>query len=987
MSAVGAVPPLVGRSAELARVTVRLERAAGGQGGMLMVAGASGIGKTRLTSEILTLARDAGWTVLTGGARVLGSRQGYALWLEVLAPYLAGLPQPERTRLVDGLPDLGRLLAGLHLAPPVPLLDAALERTRLFEAVARLLVRIADRGPVTVALDDLHWSDPGSIELLHYAARGLADRPVLVIGTYRTDEAEATPELFTMLRDLSRDDLVDEIRLSGLDAAATRALAASMLGGDPPEELVTSLVARTVGSPFMVTALVEELRSTGELFRSGGAWVVGPGALRTVPAVVGDLARARLRRLDPAQRTVVELVAVAGAAATVPVLADAYGTEIPGAGAASVLAAARDLAEVGLLAEEIVDGTVRYRTTHPVYAEVAYAGQPESLRRHRHAVVAAALERRYADDVRLLAPHYLGAHDQVDPERALAVLRAAGNRALAAHAGAEAVDLLAAARGVARARGDAALGITLAEQLGDAWYSVRRIDPAVEAWSEALDGHRRAGDTEAVARVARHLADALWDSGEFDRTRQLVAEALAADQPAGPASELLRLRETALWLALRTGDMAEADAHAAELRAQGRRLGSNRATLLADLFEAAAQRDRGEYDAARRVLLDRYDAIVALDDPLLLNMAQRPLILIELALAGPPAALRRGAEAMSRARASAVLALEVSPRTLIGIAHFFAGEWEDSLRAATELLAVGHRIASPRAVAAGLSGRALVLCHRGELAAAAQCLAEARSAFGGGRPADRHIFSHIETLDMMVALHRDPGGVPGDAPTAPGLLLAELTLAVHGHAQLAAGDVAAAATTRDRLTAVGPGAPFSLALADRLTASIHRARGDGVAAREMAARAAAGFTGLHMPFEAARCWLEWAGDGDRPGAVDAVQKALRVFVRLGARHLADQARHRLRALGAAPAPADRSPRPAGDPLSPREREVVQLVAAGLGNAEIARRLVISPRTVTTHLQHVYARLGLGSRAALVRYALDHAVVAPARIRSPRRPGT
>jgi len=162
------------------------------------------------------------------------------------------------------------------------------------------------------------------------------------------------------------------------------------------------------------------------------------------------------------------------------------------------------------------------------------------------------------------------------------------------------------------------------------------------------------------------------------------------------------------------------------------------------------------------------------------------------------------------------------------------------------------------------------------------------------------------------------------------------------------------------------------------------ALGEPSAALVCLRRAADRLDGLGLPFQAARARLDWAEvaaagradddhvPADRADAAQAAHRSLAAFDRLGARPLADRARRLLRALGERPAAP---PRTATGELSERELQVVRLVAAGLSNAEIAGRLFISPRTVTTHLQHVYARLGLPSRTALTRWVLERGLAA------------
>jgi hypothetical protein len=415
--------PLIGRSAEIARIGLAVERAADRRGSMLLLAGPAGIGKSRLVREVLTVAEVRGFVTLSSSARVLGQILAYAPVLEALGPHLMALPPGRRVGLLDGLPDLGRLLMGLHLPPPAPLGDPA--------------------------LDDLHWADTATVELLHYLARGVGDRRMLLVGTYRTDEAEAESALRALVRDVRRAGLAEELPLAGLPAGGVQSLAQAMLGGDPPPALVRLLTVRAAGSPLVVTALIGELLAGGGLFRSGGAWALGPGALDTVPAAVRDLVLGYLQRLAPQERGLLELVAVAGDAAMPPVLAD-----VMGADEERVLAWLRRLRDLGLVAEVTESWGLRepgltpdgarthrdvvYQAAHPAYAEVAYGELPEATRRRRHAAMVVALERRWPYDIELLAPHYRGGGSLLDRQRTLDVLVAAAQRALAVHAGEEA---------------------------------------------------------------------------------------------------------------------------------------------------------------------------------------------------------------------------------------------------------------------------------------------------------------------------------------------------------------------------------------------------------------------------------------------------------------------------------------------------------------------------------------------------------------------
>src|SRR5258708_405577 len=146
-------PPLVGRSAEMDWLAGRLSVVTHGQGCAMFLIGEAGIGETRLAHEALVLAREQGFLVLEGCAYALEGRLAYAPILAAFGPFLRRLDSPRQARLVSGLPDLGRLFADLRLPVPEPLGDPALEKTRLFEAVARFLLRPPPEAPLLPFLD------------------------------------------------------------------------------------------------------------------------------------------------------------------------------------------------------------------------------------------------------------------------------------------------------------------------------------------------------------------------------------------------------------------------------------------------------------------------------------------------------------------------------------------------------------------------------------------------------------------------------------------------------------------------------------------------------------------------------------------------------------------------------------------------------------------------------------------------------------------
>jgi DNA-binding NarL/FixJ family response regulator len=974
------VVPLVGRSEELGRVLAGLERAAAGSGGALLLAGEAGIGKSRLAAEALTLAHRRGFVTLRAAAYPLQDDLAYAPVLELLGPFLAGLEPGRLAALVGGLPDLGRLFGGLHLPPPEPLGDAALERTRMFEAVSQLVERVAAERPVALLVDDLHWADAASLELLHYLARGLGTWQVLLLGTYRLDEARTRPGLRALVRSLHRLQLAEELHVGGLSPEAVAALARAMLGGEPPAELLGVLRERAAGTPLFVTALIRGLRDSGELFRSGGAWVLGSGSLTAVPPVVRDLVMARLERLEPADRALLELIAVAGDAASSVVL-----SQVGGPGGAELEAALRRLREAGLVVEEPAGSDLGYRAGHPLVAEIAYGELPEVRRRRLHAGVAAALETLDPGDPQRLAHHYRGAAGEADPRRAVDVLVAAGRRAEDLHADAEAADHLAAALALARANRPAMVE-ELLEQLGHARSRAGQLEAAVAAWSEAAGWRERSGDRLAAARLRGLLALAEWDRGRFDAAEAQLATGFEAVDGIGGDAELTDLHYIRLQLLARQVDLAGLEEEAVALLALAERAGTRQAVAGAAAHLALADVAflRGGLTAARGHGLQALAVAEQAELRALAVATHRHLALTAINAGDRRLAREHALADLALARQTGSPTLELGARFLLLAIDLVTDAWDGVLRDADELLAHGYRVGYARGVATALAGRAFVFAHRGRPEDAARCVAEAREVYGGGAAAaDRHIFTVIEIADAAAALAAgDPARARGLAATAVATptTLPCLSLALLGEAQVAAGDPAAALDTARRLAGLGPDAPWPAACGTWIEGLALAGLGEGAAALACLRRAAAGLDGLELPFQAARAWLHWAevaaaaraDDEPAPAAgedaVEAARRSLAAFDRLGARPLADRARRLLRALGERPAAP---PRAATGELSERELQVVRLVAVGLSNAEIAGRLFISPRTVTTHLQHVYGRLGLGSRTALTRWVLEH----------------
>jgi len=961
---------LVGRDAEMGRLAAALTRASGGQGALLFLAGEPGIGKTRLALEAAILARARGFLVLLGRAYAPESVLAYALLLDAFGPYVRALDEQRRAALVDGLPDLGRLFGGLRLPAPEPLGDPALEKTRLFEAVARFLQRLAAGAPVLLVLDDLHWADRASLELIHYLVRGLAAQRVLVLATCRDGEMDTEPALRPLLRSLRRTGLLADVAVPRLQPDAVAALVWDTLDGEAPAEIVRLIERRSGGTPLFVEMLLGSLVDSGCLHRSGGVWTLSGDMAQEVdiPPVVQDIIADRLERLGADERHILQVIAIDGEATPIEVLCVAG--EVTDE---TLLDALVRLRVAGLVTAQCGGEEDAYGLGHPLIGEVVRAALPALARRRLHLALASALERVRPDDVDRLARHYREAGGEADQRRALEVLLAAGERARNLYAHGEAARHFTAALELVRQgeRGDL-LPLVL-ERLGEAWGQLGENAAAIAVWDEALAAYGRAGDVHAVARLHHALAVAEWENGGRAGavTGRLDAGiAVLADE--APSRELADLRLTRVVMLARRGEAAGAAAAAREFLTLAERLGSPQAAGQAGAAMLRVHLARGHFVAARAAGQQALAMVEESGDTVTVQALHHLLAAVTLVMGQPAAAREHAQRSLELARRLGVPTLEVTALVVSGSANLDAGDWDAAAQQIGEGLTIARRIGQARAIGGALGGYARLLIVRGELTEAATTLAEARDRLGDGLDAGQHTAGLAAGEAWLAIEHGDKDRLRALIPRLATYRLVSIpwTSVTLGESYVFLGETdAALAVAADLRGLDTPGDPYLTTLAERITGLARAAGGETDAAREAFGHAAGAFHALALPFEAARAHLEWATLADGPDAVAAATESLQTFERLGARRYADRARKVLRRLGVRPRPV-RRPGSDGGPLSQRELEVARLMATGLTTAQVAERLIISPHTADTHLRRIYERLGLNSRAALTRYLAE-----------------
>ena len=918
-------PTFVGRSDELAVLDSALARATEGVPAFAFVAGESGVGKSRLVAEF---EARAGIRVLVGHCLELGG---------TTFPYAP---------LVDALRPLGESLP-----------DAA-SQPHVFEALLALLDRL---GPVALVIEDLHWADPSTRDFLVFLVRSARTESLCLVVTYRSDELHRRHPLRPVLAELERAPGVRRIALERFTRTEMDEQVACILDDEPDELLADRLYARAQGNALY----------TEELLAASSD---GYGEL---PASLRDALLGRFERLPAAAQ---EVVRVASAAER-PVGHALLEAVLSG----DVMEGAREAVAHQVLVTQ-PDGTYAFR--HALVGEAIYEDLLPGERTALHAALGRAIEAGPGAMPAELARHWQGAHDL---PRALAASVAAGVEARRLHAPGEALRHLEDALGLWDRVPDAAerAGMPRSDVLraaasaaNDGFESGRSVALQREAIADAAGS-----DPVELARMHSELAQYLRHANEHDASDDEVQRALEL-LPADAALDRARLRDQSSKSLMLRGHFREAVLEARATAAEARRLGALDLEAGAANTEGISLGAFGDVEEGARLLRRARDLALEIDSPSELSRAAANLSEL-LDLAG------RTDEALAEVEASLAVIRDHPERSLYDT--FL------ELQGASQLLRLGRTAEAAAAMPDRVPGdavsstgtfhtsmRASIALMRGENDAARAALDELRRAV----LANRHP-QWVEVLESMTIQLAVREGRLEDAreAAARGLPLIEgteeggrlvklLWAALMAEAEAAerprrAVDDEHVATLRARLAGAvtRPGqwaeGPRYAALAEAELTRIERAPDP---AAWLAA--AAGFDEIALPWPAAYARLRAAeafvAAGDRAGASEPLAAVLAAAERMEAAPLAEAAAalaRRARVKIEAPEPEPEPAAPFG--LTPREHEVLLLVADGCTNREIGERLFMSEKTASVHVSRILAKLEVGGRveAAAVAHRL------------------
>ncbi|MGH8928592.1 MAG: AAA family ATPase, partial [Acidimicrobiia bacterium] len=577
--------PFIGREGERADLRRAVRLAISGDGGLVMVAGEAGVGKTRLVEEVAADAEARGMRVLVGHSVEMDGAAPYLPFVEILEEALTSPRSPIvfREALDDLAPEIARLVPGLRrLFPEMPPpLDIPPEQARryLWDSVADFMRRVSQIGPLMLVLEDLHWGDESTFHFLEYLAPLLAEMPVLVVGTYRDTEVTPSHPLARTISELTRRRLLSRTSLARLTTEEVEAMLRGMANQEPPPRLVRAIQRETEGNPFFVEEVYLHLRESGALFDEYGRFkteyeIDEVDVPETVRMVIGG----RLGRLSAETKEILLAAAVSGRVFDPEVVRRVLGTT------GQELAVAFEEAEDARLIGPTRGDPDRLAFVHELIRQTLLADTTSFRRQQLHAASAEAIEAadpdRVEDHAADLAHHLSRSGPRSEPARLVRYLEIAGDRAVQAAAYEDAVSFFRHAVSVVE-ESDPGRRAELLERLALAQRSLGDWVEALETMDLSLARYQELGRNDDIGRVCWAVVYQLAWAARFEEAVGVAQRGLLALGDL-PNPDRARLISATAWVVGLAGDHVTATEMFDGARQLAEQLGDRRA--LADVL-------------------------------------------------------------------------------------------------------------------------------------------------------------------------------------------------------------------------------------------------------------------------------------------------------------------------------------------------------------------------------------------------------------------
>lgn len=967
---------LVGRSSEIATLTTCLEQALAGQGNTALLGGEAGIGKSSVVEELRTRAGARGALVCIGYCYDLSAPQPYGPWVDLFSNSPQLNEHPSASTVFEDSGD------------PAP----ARDQQAVFGDVHRAIAEISVSNPVVIILEDLHWVDSASLELLRAVSRRIRSLPVMIVITYRHDEITRDNPLYRTLPHLVRESQAQRIELDRLDEAATSAIVQARYHLPPSDEtsLSSYLHSRAEGNPFYIGELLYALEEQGVLRAIGKQWTLDtsaiPLSLNTVPMLVRQLIDNRLDRLSPTTRRLLEIAAVTG-----PDVPLELWRELAGLDEEAFIHEIYMAIEARFLQESLDRSRIEFH--HALVRDALYAGLILPERRSLHLRAAEALEQQgtRADSI---ANHFALAGDR----RAIHWLTQAGESALQLYAPETAVEHFSRAIEFARSLGTEP-PVAALHARGHAYATIGEFSRARADYSAALEAAQGAGDRLAEWRDLVELGT-LWSTRDYGRTRRLYDSALALAREIGDDTTIAHsLMKVSNWY-LNNNQPVEAIHHGVEALGIFERSGDVQGVAATVRMLAMDYLARGDLIAANRRFREAIDHFDLLDDRYGLCSALTGLLYtagtytFHTEIPGPidETEVRDVSDrAIELAKDTGWRAGEAYIYLALASYHGIRGNYLDAVDLIQQGLSVAGEIDHREWIALGhqILGRLhldLFSFDTAELylTRSLETAAKVGAPLHGRLAAAYLAHVDINRGELQAALGRLAGPLDLDLP--PQTVIGRKGWATQASIALAAGQPEHALAIVERLieTTLNTSPQHVVPLHNRLRSEaltqlrrFEESKDHLLVAIESAT--ASGYLPVLWRLHVAlgRLYLEWQRDRE----ADSAFSDARELVNELASAIPDdelRANYLHQTADRIPAPRNmtalQSAKLRYDGLTARQREVAALVARGYSNSEIAAELHISGRTAEGHVTAILTTLDFTSRAQIAAWAVDRKLV-------------